>query len=147
MKRSTPMKRSRMRHNPPVKGSVRDLERTLDDLTRQIVLLQEKKCFTCPATSGLQCGHLFTRTWRSVRWEVEGLGPVGANCHAQCSLCNKTHEGVPQIYESAYIDKYGWDAYDDLDRRAHSKHKFTYSELLDMIAEREALLVSLGGQE
>lgn len=125
-----------MRYKPPEPGSVRDLERILDALTREIVLRQESKCFTCPATTNLQCGHLFERRHRGTRWDV---APNGNN-HAQCSNCNGLHEEMPYIYIGAYVRRFGQAAYDELDRRAHSNHKLTYSELLEMIEERKRIL-------
>jgi hypothetical protein len=128
-----------MRYNAPVKDSRRDLERILDDLTRKIVLAQEFKCFTCRATEGLQCGHLFTRSWRPTRWDVTPDG----NCHVQCWPCNSLHEEEPHHYTDKFIEIFGEPAYDALDARAHDHHKFTIIELHDMIAEREALLERL----
>jgi hypothetical protein len=128
-----------MRYNAPARDSRRDLERILDALTRKIVLAQEFKCFTCDAFEGLDWGHLFTRTWRPTRWDVARDG----NNHAQCWPCNSLHEEEPHHYTDKFIETFGEPAYDALDARAHSHHKFTIIELHDMIAERAALLERL----
>jgi hypothetical protein len=141
MRRST-LKRSRMKYNPPRENSVRELERTLDRLSRQLVLFDAKKCFTCDAKDGLDWGHLFERRHRATRWDYL----PGGNNHPQCWPCNSTHEGHPEVYERAYVAAYGQTAYSNLAIRAHSNHKFTHTELLEMIAERETLFVSRGGQ-
>lgn len=134
------MKRSYMRYSPPAKGSRRDLKKTLDDLTRRVVLKNETVCFTCgqPGRPGdpLQNSHLFTRTWEPTRFDVH---PEGNN-HAQHATENNRHEDAPDAYNNEYVRRFGQDAFDDLERRAHSHTKFGHGELLDMIREREEVL-------
>jgi len=129
-----------MRYNAPEVGSRRDLKKTLDDLTRRIVLRNESVCFTCdePGRPGdpLQCSHLFTRTWEPTRFDIHPEG----NCHAQHATENNRHEDAPDAYNDEFIRRFGQGAFDDLERRAHSHAKFGYAELLDMISEREEAL-------
>ena len=141
-------KRSPIRYKAPREDSTRDLESQLDALTRKIVVRDAKICFSCgqgPREGDpFENGHLFTRTWRSTRWEVNQL-IRGANCQPQHRSCNQAHEAHPGPYTRSYIEHFGAQAYVELSRRAASHHKFTFIELLEMIEEREAL-VSQGGQ-
>jgi len=131
-----------MRYNPPGPGSRRELEACLDSLARKIILRNERICFTCGSSNGLDWGHLFERRHRGTRWDIS---PSGGN-HAQCNLCNAAHEATPGIYEQKYIDKFGEEKFVALRERAHSKHKFTYLELEEMIREREECLNAIVGR-
>lgn len=135
-----PMTRTRMKVNKPREGSVKDLERQLDDLTRRVVLTDETVCFTCrtPGTESdpLELSHLFTRTWRPTRWDVHPEG----NCHAQHKSCNNRHEYRPETYEKTFIARLGQEAFDTVRQRADSGVKFEYTQLLAMILQRESML-------
>lgn len=134
------MKRSYFRRSRPEPDSRRDLEQKLDALTRKIVLRNETVCFTCGEegrdSDPLQCSHIFTRTWRPTRWDVHEAG----NNHAQHKSENDRHEYAPDAYNDEFVRRFGQEAFDDLDVRAHSPGKFMIIELHDMIREREEML-------
>jgi hypothetical protein len=123
-------------------GSTRWLEDELDALVREILPYLETHCFTCSKTHGLQVGHLFERRWRHGRWDTT----VDGNNHRQCTQCNAQHEFESEIYINKYIDRFGPEAYHDLEIRVKSNQKLTYTELTELLAEKEAQLLKLQGK-
>ena len=101
------MKKQKVHRKITRKGLVR----ALDKLVSQIVILRDKKCVVCGSTNKLGCGHLFTRTYYSTRWDLQ-------NCHAQCRNCNFRHEHDPYPYTEYYLNKFGKQSYDLL----HARH-------------------------
>jgi hypothetical protein len=118
------------------------LEDELDAITRQILHLIEKSCFTCGSTKELQCGHLFERRHRHTRWDTSEYG----NNHLQCPNCNSRHEAFPDKYRDMYSLRFGPKAYADLEFRAHSNQKLTYSDLLELLEQKEEQLKQLKGK-
>lgn len=96
----------------PRKPSRKSLRAKLDKLVSEIVRLRDGKCVLCGSTFHLQCGHLFTRTNLSTRWDL-------GNCFAQCAGCNIRHEHDPWPFYKWYIGRYGQEAFDKL----YEKHK------------------------
>lgn len=121
------------------KGSVKWFEDELDAIQRLILPYLETHCFTCSTTRGLQVGHLFERRHRHVRWDTT----VDGNCHLQCPRCNQLHEAKPAIYRNKFIDRFGPDAYRELDFRRRNKQKV---ELEELLVEKEAQLNQLQGK-
>lgn len=140
--RRTPMTRGkRMRsRSTPEAGSVRELENQLDDLTRRVVRLHEMTCFTDgrrgTPDDPLELSHLFGRAQRPTRFDVH---PEGGN-HTQHRSCNQRHNNDKSIYQDEYIRRYGNEAFEELEFRAHSNRVFTWLELHRMISQREAML-------
>lgn len=136
--------RNRQRETPKPKReySVRWLEDKLDDLTSQIVRMRGRGCVTCPAVTRLTCGHIFTRTWRSTRWDI---APDG-NCHVQCERCNNAHEGDPVPFKNYYALHFGQRALEELERRAASHEKMGYSDLLNLWEQYKSILAKERGR-
>lgn len=90
-----PMKK---RGGKPEVGSIRDLERQLEELTRKVVHRYEKVSFTSgrQGTLGdpLELSHLFGRALRPTRWDVQPDG----NCHLQLRSENSAHNNDKSIY-------------------------------------------------
>lgn len=105
--------------------SAKDIKLENDQLVRDILAIRDRKCFTCPATEGLQVGHLFRRGVESLRWSLE-------NNHAQCPSCNDRHNLEPHHYEKEFIRQFGRRAWNDLSERARRRDKLTYIELSDI---------------
>lgn len=118
------------------------LEDELDAIVREIMHLAERSCFTCGSTKELQVGHLFERRHRHTRWDTHEEG----NCHLQCCKCNAKHEAFPDKYRNMFTIRFGERAYADLLERVHSRQKLTYSDLLEMLEEKEAQLNQLKGK-
>lgn len=121
-------------------GSTRWLEDELDAIVRLMLPLIETCCFTCGTQYDLQVGHLFERRWRHTRWD----STVDGNNHLQCSQCNKKHESHPSIYREKYVDRFGVEAYHELEVRAHSKQKI--GDLAALLEEKESELLKLQGK-
>jgi len=117
MKRKNKIKKKRSR-----KSIVRELDKVFSEYIR----LRDKRCFTCGATSDLQCGHLFSRVAFSIRWDE-------FNAHAQCRSCNLKHEYNPHIYTKTFIDTYGMDKYNELFKKYNEIKKFSDVDLLELI--------------
>lgn len=127
-------------YRPAAKGTRKDLERILDNLTRKVLRQAEPVSFTSGkrGTEGdpLEVSHLFGRTLTPVTFDYHPEG----NCHMMRRSENSAHNDDKSVYRDKYIERFGQEAYDDLERRAHSGRKLTWLELHEMIAEREAML-------
>jgi hypothetical protein len=70
------------------------LERTLDKLVSDIVILRDGGCVTPNGCSGhLTCSHFYPRGQKKVRYSL-------VNCNCQCSTHNRRHN----YYESYYAE-------------------------------------------
>ncbi len=114
------------------KISRKGLIRMLDKLTSIKVVERDRKCFTCGKTYDLTNGHLFTRGFYIVRWDM-------LNCHAQCVGCNFRHEFDPSVYQLKFIEKYGLETYKELYRKAHRPNKFSDLQLKGFVQELKQL--------
>lgn len=122
--------------------STRWLEDELDAIVRQIMHLAEKSCFTCGSTKELQVGHLVERRHRHCRWDTTEDGAV----HLQCPSCNSRHEAFPEKYINMFTLRFGEGAYAEIQERAHSKQKLTYSDLIELLEEKQKQLQKLKGK-
>lgn len=115
-----------------MKTERKKLIKALDTEVSLFVRRRDKKCFTCSAIENLQCGHLFTRSAYSTRWNL-------INCNAQCNKCNLRHEYNPHIYTTAFIDHFGLKAYKKLFREHAMVKKWTNGELRELLEEIKKL--------
>ncbi len=131
-------------HKPMREYSTRWLEHHLDELNSNIVLFNEKVCFIigCGVRKDLQCGHLLERRHRHTRWDIHPEG----NCHAQCPLHNQLHEPHPEIYRTDFVIRHGQAALDELECRARSMGKLTYTELESKFHEYQEIWRRLRGK-
>lgn len=123
-------------------GSTKWLEDELDAIVRLILPYLELCCFTCGTVHGLEVGHLFSRRHRHGRWDTT----IDGNCHRQCNPCNQIHINNATIYQDRYIDRFGAQAFIDLNFRVHSKQKLIYADLLELLEAKEAQLLKLQGK-
>jgi hypothetical protein len=84
------------------------------------------KCFTCGSQQNPTCGHLITRAKYSVRWDAR-------NALCQCASCNLRHEFDSHIFTIKWIEKFGLPAYKQLVRDGAISHKFTDTELEELV--------------
>lgn len=60
------------------------LTRRLDKVVSEIVR-KRGKCERCGSVDGtLQCCHIFSRTYRNLRWDLDNLLCMCASCHFFC---------------------------------------------------------------
>ena len=126
---------------PPRPMSDKYLHDELDAITSVIVRMLESVCFTvgCDKRVGLECGHLFERRHKHTRYDTTPDG----NCHAQCPLHNQEHERNPSLYEASYIQRFGEAKFEALRARARSNQKLTYSDLLELLEQKQQQLAEL----
>ena len=94
---------------------------------------RDGQCVTCGSKTQLQCGHLITRSKKSIFFDPE-------NCNVQCAKCNIKHEYNPEIYTAWFINRFGLSRYNDLILRGNQTKKWTDEELREIIAKCEAVV-------
>lgn len=91
-------------------------------------------CFTCGINKEvaklrdmcMQAGHLITRKNTSTLYD-------DLNTHCQCSGCNMAHEFHPEVYTTAFIKKYGVEAYERLVIKSKMTLKLSKADMEAMI--------------
>lgn len=115
-------KKKRKGLNRVRKTPIAALQRLLDRLVKDYVIMRDKKCICCGTKENLTPGHLITRGCKSVRWDL-------TNVFAQCGRCNYMHEFRPEIMTQEFIKRYGNDAYNALVDRSRQVRKWTRVDL------------------
>ena len=95
------------------------------------------KCCTCGLTGSekdgiMQCGHLFTRSCDSTRWNE-------LNAACQCRGCNYRHEYDWEPMRRWFIRNYGNDWYEALYREHKTVKKYTRGELIELLEHYKKL--------
>lgn len=79
------------------------------------VRAKEPFCVCCGSSDQLQCGHLFSRVFTSLRWEE-------MNAATQCARCNMNHEQHAEPFRRVMVGRHGEDAIEKMwDRRLDGK--------------------------
>jgi len=114
------------------------LVKKLDSVFSAYIRARDKSCIVCGSTENLQCGHLFSRTNYSTRWDA-------GNAAAQCRGCNMRHEYDWEPMRAAYIEIHGQEKYDTIYRRHTRVNKFSNNHLMEYILFYELLLEQMEG--
>ena len=61
---------------------------------------KEPYCSCCGSPDQLQCGHLFSRVFTSLRWEE-------MNAATQCARCNMNHEHHSEPFRRVMVSRFG----------------------------------------
>jgi len=105
------------------------LVKELDKIVSQIVIKRDEKCVTCGSKEQLTCGHIFSRSHYSTRWNLK-------NCHAQCWPCNYKYKMQDTIfYYNWYVNTFGLDEAKALYEEWKTIRKFTDLQLQELIIE------------
>jgi len=108
------------------------LEIELDHLVREIVFVRDNGCVTPAPENGhsstRQPGHLFKRTFESIKWDLY-------NVHEQCSSCNGRHVYHTNYYRWWFKDRFGDNEYNRLDRDARVSIKMSLDDLETLFIE------------
>jgi hypothetical protein len=120
------------------KPTRKQLVKQLDTLVSLIVRKRDGRCVQCGTTENLTCGHLITRSKYKVRWNLQ-------NCHCQCRNCNLSHEYNPHPFTQWFIERFGLQAYKDLNRESNRDDK-RFSDL-DLKNKLEYLTNLYGGNQ
>jgi hypothetical protein len=108
------------------KSDRKKLVAELDRVFSLYIRARDKACVLCNSVERLQCGHLFTRSSYSTRWDEN-------NAFAQCSKHNYLHELKPYPFYHWYMEKFGKDKLDNLYLKHLQVKKIKDFELLEMI--------------
>ena len=113
------------------KPSRKSLIKKLDKLVSGIVRKRDgNKCVVCGSTFQLTCGHIFSRSAYSTRWDLE-------NCHAQCWKENFNHEYDPYPFINWFIKKFGQKKLDELHKRYRTPRIWKDFDLQELYLELE----------
>lgn len=111
------------------KPTRKSLVKALDTIVSLIVRARDKQCVNCGTRFNLTCGHLFSRTNYSTRWDL-------TNCNCQCRGCNLKHDHNPYPYQEWWKEQYGEQYYHLLYQTWSRSEKYHWTdgdlrELLD----------------
>ena len=95
----------------------RRLDRACSDIVRS-----RGKCERCGSVDTLQCCHIFSRTYRNLRWDLDNLLCMCASCHF---FCHKN----PLSFSDFVERKLGKDKIDQLNETRNTIVKFTIKDL------------------
>lgn len=128
---SEPQKKARTARKTP-KSS---LETHLDIVFSLYIRLRDAmdggmtRCISCGRLlpfGQIQCGHYFSRSNLSTRWDER-------NCNAECAHCNCFDDKHLEGYKRNLVIKIGQEQFDALNVMAHGMRKWSGEELKDMI--------------
>lgn len=114
------------------------LKKQADTLHSQYVRLRDStngygQCITCGRNyfwKDAQCGHFVSRKTNTLRYDEE-------NTNLQCVGCNMFKAGEQYAYSKALDLKYGDGTAEKLHAQRFDTHKFTRSELEEIIHDRK----------
>lgn len=86
------------------------------------------KCVMCGSVENVQCGHLFSRVAYATRW-------LGTNAVAQCARCNMNHERNAWPMTKWFIDKYGQEHVELLQRLWNKPAQVSNGQMIMMLTE------------
>jgi hypothetical protein len=102
----------------------KSLTRRLDKLVSDIVR-ERGQCAWCKKNEGLECCHIFSRRYRSVRWDFDNL----------VCLCHSHHfysHSNPLLFAEFIKEYLGNLKYTQLKQKARSIKKYTLDELQEL---------------
>jgi hypothetical protein len=105
----------------------------LDRLTSLIVRKRDGACVQCGSRRNLTAGHLWSRKFVSVRFDL-------LNIHGQCWNHNKAHSYNPDPYFYWFLQTFGADEVVALFERRNIVKRFTDDDLRQMVDEYGAML-------
>ena len=113
------------------KPSRKSLIKKLDELVSKIVRKRNPYCVQCGSKKQSGAGHVFSRRFYSVRWDLD-------NVWTQCWSCNYRHKvSDPYLYWKWYQDKFGIEKFNKLAVKAHEISHFKESDLLILLNQLE----------
>ena len=110
---------------------LKQIRKELWKYTSLIVRHGATQCFTCGKVKKLSAGHF---------WSKGGHPATAfdfANLRPQCDGCNLFNHGALADYAVRLRAEIGDEAFEELNKRAHSGHKWNRADLEDMLAKRK----------
>ena len=134
---TTENKKSSHREVKPSRTQRKQLEKKLDILFSTVSRLHYAdkngncKCTTCSREGYyekdiIQCGHIFSRNFFGVRWDLDNVRP-------QCLMCNYHYNSNASDIKDVVRKQIGDDKYFELQRKAHIEVHYSIDELEFMI--------------
>lgn len=117
------------------------MTKKLDNIVSLIVRERDKNsgCITCRKITSLECGHYYSRSFLSTRWDL-------VNCNGQCRNCNLLQESNIEIeknYRKNLIKKFGVCRVEELDVRHRQLSKLYFHDMLAMYNNYKSYLEML----
>lgn len=106
------------------KTSKKSLTRKLDQLVSKIVR-KRGWCQRCGRVFTLQCCHIFSRTYKSVRWDLDNVLTLCASCHF---FFHKN----PLLFTEFVHKLYGKKKYEELKKKARTTSNWTIEEMKEL---------------
>lgn len=99
-----------------------------------LIIRSHGQCVMCLQTDyeKLQCAHIYSRTYRSVRWDLENLLPLCASCHFY------SHKN-PLIFAEFVQGHLGSVKYQSLKARATAIKKWALHEMVSYYESLQVL--------
>jgi len=91
------------------------------------------RCVTCGSLERPTCGHVFSRSSYSTRWDEQ-------NAWCQCWGCNYKHEFDPYPLTEYARKTLGQELYDEVHLRYNTPHKFKDFEIQEMIDKFKSMI-------
>jgi len=114
------------------KPSRKSLTNKLDKLVSEVVRLKGK-CQRCGKRETLQACHIFSRTYRSVRWYLKNLLCLCAGCHFWA------HKN-PILFAEFVQSLYTKEGYEELKRLAQVTKRWQVWELQELVKKFQQML-------
>lgn len=89
-----------------------------------LIIRKVGKCFKCESTFNLQCAHIISRRYHSVRWSLD-------NAVCLCSKCHVFYTYRPLEWDKFIIEKFGGRKWLDLRSRALTYQKTDYKAVIE----------------
>lgn len=107
------------------KRSVKGMKAEADRLFSQLIR-SKGRCEWCGSTLNLQCSHVVSRKYNSVRWDED-------NAECLCARCHRRAHDFPAINGRRLERKMGAQAFDALHLRAQAVTKMKHQDWLDLL--------------
>ena len=129
-----PVKEKRKKKKRP-KSERQVLKQRLDEIVPSITKQRDGwQCVQCGDRQHPTNGHVIVRGVYGTRWDL-------LNQHCQCATCNMKHQHKPHLYISWFCKEFGYDMWEELNRRAEDKREpdWTVVEMRELLADYEDL--------
>lgn len=115
------------------KRPLKTMKKEADILFSLIIRTRDgNRCVLCGSGERPQCGHVLSRSALATRWLED-------NAFCQCAGCNMKHEWNAYPFLSWYIEKFGKDKLDEIQRKWNKPNPMNwqdYEALLERLKKR-----------
>ena len=119
-----------------IKYTLKQLKKSLDILWSELVKRRDKQCIRCSKVERLNAAHIFSRSQKSVRWDL-------ANGIALCSGCHIFWAHKNPVEFSEFVKKHlGVQKYEELRLKAKTLVKVDRAFLEKTMSELQSTKIS-----